>query len=77
MAADRQDGRPVLPGQQHKQEIAAFSLGVPTNPLQASKMLQAWSASADPGKPGQEFAGCLVPHAFHNACAPLDAGISS
>lgn len=50
MAADRQDGRPVLPGQQHKQELAAFSLGVPTNPLQASKMLQAWSASADPGE---------------------------
>ena len=55
MAADRQDGRPVLPVQQHKQELAAFSLGVPTNPVQASKMLQAWSASADPGEPGLDM----------------------
>ena len=39
----------ALPELESRQEQAAFSLGVPTNPLHASKMLLAWSSAAESG----------------------------
>ena len=49
LAASSPGRAPGLPDLQARQEQAAFSLGLPTSPLHASRMLLAWSSAAESG----------------------------
>ena len=50
----------ALPEVEARQELAAFSVGIPANPLHASKMLLAWSSAAESGEPRRADVCCLV-----------------